>query len=90
MHGLFLLSCPKAGANQLRNGDECPRAYVVLQNGCFITKNEILEHVNSQCSKHKRITGGMIFVEAIPKTPVSSPPFVLSIEWEFYTRILTN
>ena len=55
-----------------RNGEELPRAYIVPQTPEKATdevatgiKNWLAERV----SKHKRLAGGVHFVEAVPKNP---------------------
>ncbi|PWY94834.1 4-coumarate-CoA ligase [Aspergillus sclerotioniger CBS 115572] len=52
-----------------RNDDECPRAYVVLKPGQTATEKDIVGFMDGKVSATKRITGGVIFVDAIPKNP---------------------
>eukprot|EP01103_Thecamoeba_quadrilineata_P001616 TRINITY_DN11462_c0_g1_i1.p1 TRINITY_DN11462_c0_g1~~TRINITY_DN11462_c0_g1_i1.p1 ORF type:complete len:550 (+),score=118.32 TRINITY_DN11462_c0_g1_i1:18-1667(+) len=47
---------------------EVPRAYVVLKNGAKITSEEIKDFVASQVAPYKLLRGGVIFVEAVPKS----------------------
>ena len=49
-------------------GGEVPRAYVVRQEGSGITEEEVKAHVEERCSPHKKLRGGVKFVEVIPKT----------------------
>ncbi|KAJ5915703.1 hypothetical protein N7466_011636 [Penicillium verhagenii] len=49
--------------------DERPRAYVVLNPGQSATSEEIVRFMDGKVSATKRITGGVKFVEAIPKNP---------------------
>lgn len=54
------------------DGQEHPRAYIVLQEGFTATKStaeRIAAEVNSKLSHHKRITGGIVFVDSLPKNP---------------------
>lgn len=51
--------------------DEAPRAYIVLAEGKKATEKEIQDWTAKQVAPHKRLTGGVRFVEAIPKNPVS-------------------
>lgn len=54
------------------NGQEHPRAYIVLKEGVAATKStadQIVGEVNAKLSQHKRITGGLVFAEALPKNP---------------------
>lgn len=52
-----------------RDNDERPRAYVVLQPGKSATAEDISGFLNGKVSSTKRITGGVAFVDAIPKNP---------------------
>lgn len=54
------------------NGDELPRAYVVLKPGQKGDAKEVQDWLAKRVSKHKRLTGGVIFVESVPKNPVST------------------
>lgn len=49
-------------------GTEVPRAYVVPATK-DLTESEIQEWVAKQVSNSKRLRGGVIFIEAIPKSP---------------------
>jgi 4-coumarate--CoA ligase len=51
------------------NDDERPRAYVVLKNGMNPTIGEITTFINSRVSYIKRVSGGVAFIDAIPKNP---------------------
>lgn len=53
--------------------EEEPRAYIVLKEGAKTSENEIHEWFNKQVTRTKRLTGGIRFVQAIPKNPVSTP-----------------
>lgn len=52
-------------------GNECPRAYVALKPGMTATKKEISEFVEKHTTRYKWLTGGVVFVDEIPKNPVS-------------------
>jgi 4-coumarate--CoA ligase len=52
-------------------GEEYPRAYAVLQAGHKAEGKEIQEWLAKRVSKHKRLVGGVAFVDAIAKNPVS-------------------
>jgi 4-coumarate--CoA ligase len=57
---------------QTEDGDEKPRAYVVLQpdqKSQETPKEEIFKFVETSVSRHKRITGGVEYIDAIPKNP---------------------
>jgi len=50
-------------------GDERPRAYVVLGEGKKASEKEIQDWTAKQVAPHKKLTGGVMFVEVIPKNP---------------------
>jgi 4-coumarate--CoA ligase len=52
--------------------DEDPRAYVVVApgSGSPLLPTDVAEYVGSRVSKVKRLTGGVVFVDSIPKNPV--------------------
>jgi len=49
--------------------DEAPRAYIVLAEGKSATEKEIQDWTAKHVARHKRLTGGVRFVDAIPKNP---------------------
>ncbi|KAJ5752848.1 hypothetical protein N7520_009765 [Penicillium odoratum] len=49
--------------------DERPRAYVVLNPGQSASSEDIVRFMDGKVSATKRITGGVVFLEAIPKNP---------------------
>jgi 4-coumarate--CoA ligase len=53
----------------LIQGEEVPRAYVVLQPDVVVpvAVRDIQEFVSHKVSKHKRLVGGVKFVDTIPK-----------------------
>jgi acyl-coenzyme A synthetase/AMP-(fatty) acid ligase len=51
--------------------DEDPCAYIVLRQAGAVSEDEIVQFVASKVAKVKRLTGGVKFVLAIPKNPVS-------------------
>jgi 4-coumarate--CoA ligase len=50
-------------------GDELPRAYVVLQPGGKAKPHEIATWLSPRVARHKRLLGGVKIVESIPKNP---------------------
>lgn len=46
-----------------------PRAYIVLNEGKNATGDEIIMFMDKKVSRTKRITGGVKFVQSIPKNP---------------------
>lgn len=54
------------------DGDEKPRAYVVLQpdnKSQTTAKEDIVKFVETRVTRHKRITGGVVYLDSIPKNP---------------------
>lgn len=47
---------------------EAPKAFVVPKSGTVITKNDIEKYVNAKVTEYKRLKGGIVFLEDIPKT----------------------
>jgi 4-coumarate--CoA ligase len=54
-----------------RKGEELP-AYLVRRADQKVEAQDIQEFMNSRVARHKRLAGGVVFVEAIPKNPVSA------------------
>lgn len=51
-------------------GNEIPRAFVVRKGGQHpITVEEINRLVNDQLSAHKRLRGGVEFIDQVPRNP---------------------
>lgn len=51
------------------DNDERPRAYIVLKPGHSANADEIAQFMDDKVSPTKRITGGVVFLDAIPKNP---------------------
>jgi 4-coumarate--CoA ligase len=49
-------------------GTELPRAYVVRDHQNKIHAEEIHHFVNSRVARYKRLRGGVIFIDQVPKT----------------------
>ena len=47
---------------------ELPRAYVVLAEGSTLKEADVQDYVASKVAPHKKLRGGVIFTDAIPKT----------------------
>ncbi|KAM5471869.1 putative 4-coumarate--CoA ligase [Microsporum audouinii] len=52
-----------------RDGEEYPRAYITLKPGAKATAKEIINYMKQNVAPTKRITGGVVFIEEIPKNP---------------------
>ncbi|CAG0886397.1 unnamed protein product [Darwinula stevensoni] len=48
---------------------ELPTAFVVLKSGSNLKPNDIQSFVDKRVSSHKRLRGGVIITDAIPKSP---------------------
>jgi len=51
------------------NGEEVPRAYIVRGQGGKTTEQEVANWLATKVSKHKRLIGGVVFVDVVPKNP---------------------
>ena len=61
----------QAKQNRCREDDERPRAYIIKKAGSSVTREEILKFLDSRVAKIKRITGGIVFTDEIPKNQVT-------------------
>ncbi|EGS18646.1 uncharacterized protein CTHT_0052510 [Thermochaetoides thermophila DSM 1495] len=50
-----------------KKNDECPRAYIVPRPGSGLTEKEVHRWIQSKLSPHKWLTGGVRFVDEIPR-----------------------
>lgn len=48
---------------------ESPRAYIVRKPGTSITEEEVKALIADKLASYKQLTGGVIFLDAIPKSP---------------------
>ena len=54
------------------DGDESPRAYVTLQRDAksqATDPSDLIRFVEERVARHKRLTGGVRWISAIPKNP---------------------
>lgn len=49
--------------------EEYPRAYIVLKPGKTASEKDIIDFMKQRVAPVKRITGGVVFRESIPKNP---------------------
>ncbi|KAJ3534333.1 hypothetical protein NM208_g7582 [Fusarium decemcellulare] len=51
------------------NGNEWPRAYVVVQDASKdkVTPKDLQDWISARVAKHKRLVGGVVFIESVPK-----------------------
>ncbi|XP_049939027.1 uncharacterized protein LOC126413175 [Schistocerca serialis cubense] len=47
---------------------ELPRAYVALKSGEQVSAEELANFVNAEVSDHKKLRGGVVFLEKLPRT----------------------
>lgn len=47
---------------------ELPRAYVVKKSGANLSERDIVAFMDSKVAPHKRLKGGVVFLDSIPKT----------------------
>lgn len=54
-----------------KDGTEVPRAYVVVPgtNKEHLTSEQIVQWVDSKVANHKRLRGGVVLVDAVPRSP---------------------
>lgn len=52
-------------------GEELPRAYIVLRPGGKAKPSEIASWLSTRVARHKRLAGGVKMIDSIPKNPVS-------------------
>jgi 4-coumarate--CoA ligase len=48
---------------------ERPRAYIVRKPGTNITEGEVKKLISDNLASYKQLTGGVIFLDDIPKSP---------------------
>lgn len=47
---------------------EAPKAFVVIKEGSKIKANEIQQYVASRVASYKKLSGGVVFVDSVPRT----------------------
>ena len=47
---------------------ELPRAYIVKKSGISVFKDDIINFVDTKVAPHKKLKGGVVFLDAIPKS----------------------
>ena len=52
-----------------RSGEELPRAYIVIQKDQSVSPEEIAKWLAKRVAPHKRLAGGVVLVNDIPKNP---------------------
>lgn len=49
--------------------DERPRAYVVQKPDTSVTGEDIMQFMDKRVARHKRLVGGVVFIDVVPKNP---------------------
>ena len=62
-----IADCAVVGVADERAG-EVPRAFVVRKSK-DVSEQDVENFVSSKMSKHKHLKGGVVFVDAVPKSP---------------------
>lgn len=57
------------GVEDKSQATEVPRAYIVVKPGVAMQARDVIEFVHKNASNHKRLRGGVVFVEEIAKSP---------------------
>lgn len=64
-----IVDCAVVGVKLTSNADdESPRAYVVRRKGATITGEDVKKLVATTLASYKALTGGVVFVDEIPKS----------------------
>ena len=57
------------GVKDSSGESEVPRAYVVKKQGSQATEDDVKRWVEGRLAKFKRLDGGVVFIDAVPKVP---------------------
>lgn len=63
-----IVDCAVIGL-KLHPDHESPRAYVVRKPGSDLTEEEVKSIISTKLASYKALTGGVVFVNEIPKSP---------------------
>ncbi|KAG9853593.1 hypothetical protein KCU77_g6462, partial [Aureobasidium melanogenum] len=66
-----------------KDHEDRPRAYVVLKATAKgkVTEKDVVEWIATKVAKHKRLTGGVKFIDEVPKSPSGKIQRVVLREW---------
>ena len=65
-----IVDCAVIGVKFKPNSDtESPRAYVVRRPGSKISEEQVKGLIGDKLAAYKQLTGGVVFVDEIPKSP---------------------
>lgn len=65
----LLLDYAQGADDVSSGGEELPRAYIVLQDDQTATPQEIATWLAQRVARHKRLAGGVMITDNIPKNP---------------------
>ena len=54
---------------KVADDNELPKAFVVKKTGSILSEEQVQAHMKEQLARYKQFTGGVQFVESIPKLP---------------------
>jgi len=52
-----------------RQDEDHPRAYVVRRQGTRLSADDVKRHMSQSLASYKALTGGVVFLDEIPKSP---------------------
>lgn len=66
-----------------KDHEDRPRAYVVLKETAKgkINEKDVVKWIATKVAKHKRLTGGVKFIDEVPKSPSGKIQRVVLREW---------
>lgn len=65
-----IIDCAVIGVKFKPSSDtESPRAYVVRRPGTNVSEEEVKKLISDKLAPYKQLTGGVVFVDEIPKSP---------------------
>ena len=66
-----------------KDHEDLPRAYVVLKDAAKgkVSEKDVVEWIATKVAKHKRLSGGVKFVDEVPKSPSGKIQRVVLREW---------
>jgi 4-coumarate--CoA ligase len=66
-----------------KDHEDLPRAYVVLKETAKgkVSEKDVIEWIATKVAKHKRLTGGVKFIDEVPKSPSGKIQRVVLREW---------
>jgi 4-coumarate--CoA ligase len=63
-----IVDCAVVGMKNAGSDTELPRAYVVRRPGTKMMEREVKKHISERLAAYKQLTGGVKFVNEIPKS----------------------